>query len=133
MSHLLTILLAFYPTIFLYSSIPQTWMKKVDALAATGTPMFFFVHLAVFGALFFVIHSVLKKFLGGSIARSPRSGAVGVILMTVFTLAIVAIAFYNVLPGDILYHSPALVDKYLLKNPYTLIALVAPFIYLFFD
>jgi len=53
--------------------------------------------------------------------------------MTIFMLALAVIAFYNLLPGNIIYDSPSYIDAYLLKNPYTFLALIAPFLYLFFD
>lgn len=129
---LLTILLAFYPTIFIYTSIPSSWMSKVDALAPAGMG-FFLAHLGLFVLVFFVVHMVFRKFISFSYGRGLRTGILGVALITAFTAALALIAFYNVLPGDIVYNSPSWVDAYLLKNPFTAIALAAPWVYLFFE
>lgn len=132
MQYLLTIILSFYPTLFIYASIPAVWMKWVDGIIPNGNG-FFFVHLALFAVIFFFIYKVITRFVSlGYFGRTGR-GLLDVVLMTIFTLALAVIAFYNLLPGNIIYDSPSYIDAYLLKNPYTFIALVAPFLYLFFD
>jgi hypothetical protein len=129
---LLTLLLSFYPAIFIYSSIPAAWMKKIDAFAPTGN-MPFIVHAAVFAVIFFLAYNVFKKYISLGYRNSGRSGVLGIILLAVFNAALALITFYNILPGNTVYASPALLDTYLLKNPYTFIALILPFGYLFFD
>lgn len=78
------------------------------------------------------MHIVLRKFISLGYGGGRR-GVVGIVLMTVFTVALSLISFYNILPGNLIYATPNLIENYVLKNPYTFIALVAPFIYLFFD
>jgi hypothetical protein len=132
MSILLTLLFSFYPAIFIYSSIPAAWMKKVDAFAPTGN-MPFIVHAAVFAIVFFFAYNVLKKYVSLGYRNAGRGGMLGITLLAVFNAALALITFYNILPGETLYASPALLDTYLLKNPYTFIAFAAPWLYLFFD
>ncbi len=132
MQYVLTILISFYPTIFLYASIPQAWMKWIDDIIPAGNGSFF-VHLAVFALIFFFIYRVFAKFvMHGYYATFPR-GIFSNLLYCFFALLLAVIVFYNVLPGDILYDAPKLLDNYLLKNPYTFIAFIAPIAYLFFD
>ncbi len=132
MQYVLTILLTFYPTLFLYASIPEAWMKWIDNIIVAGSGSFF-VHLAVFALIFFLIYRVLAKFvMHGYYATFPR-GIFSNLVYCILTLLIAIIAFYNVLPGDIIYDAPKLLDNYLLKNPYTFIAFLAPVAYLFFD
>ena len=120
---LLTILLSFYPAIFIYTSIPSEWVKNADKL----------VLFAAFALIFILVHLALRKFISVGYMRGPRGGVFGIGLMVVFTAALAALTFYNVLPGNAVYDSPAFLDAYLLKNPWAFIALVAPFGYLFFE
>ncbi len=132
MQYLLTIILSFYPALFIYASMPYAWMKWVDGIIPAGSG-FFFVHLALFLVIYFVSYKVLSRFISlGYFGRTGR-GLFGIILLTIFMVALMAITFYNLLPGNIVYDSPSYIDAYLLKNPYSFIALVAPFVYLFFD
>ena len=132
MHYLLTILLSFYPAFFIYNNIPAAWMKWIDGLIPGGNG-FFFTHLAAFGVIFIITYIVLSKFVSlGYASRSHRS-LMSIILMTAFTAALGIIAFYNILPGNMIYESPGFVDNYLLKNPFMFLALVAPLAYLYFD
>ena len=132
MQYLLTIILSFYPTLFLYASVPAVWMKWVDGIIPTGKG-FFFVHLALFAVIFFLVYKVLSRFISLGYFINTGRGLMRIVLMTIFMLALAVIAFYNLLPGNIIYDSPSYIDAYLLKNPYTFLALIAPFLYLFFD
>ncbi len=132
MQYVLTILLSFYPTFFIYLSIPESWMKWLDGIIPAGSG-FFFVHLAVFALIFFFIYRVLAKFvMHGYYATYPR-GIMSNLIYSVLTLLLAVIAFYNILPGELIYDAPKLLDSYLLKNPYTFVAFLAPVAYLFFD
>jgi len=131
MQILLTIVLSFYPSLFLYTSIPTPWMKWIDGILPTGAG-FFFVHLVVFLLIFALAYIVLSKYISLGYFSS-RKGIVGMILMTVFALALALIALYNVLPQNTFYAAPQFLNDYLLKNPYTSIAFFVPWIYLFFD
>lgn len=131
MLYLLSIILSFYPTFFIYSSIPSSWMRWIDGLVPGGSG-FFLVHLAVFGIIFFLSYSVISKYISlGYMGRSR--GLFGIILMTAFAAALGIIGFYSILPGNMLYESPGFVDNFLLKNPYLFIAFIAPLAYLYFD
>ena len=132
METLLVTLLTFYPSIFIYASIPEEWMRGVGGIIPTGAG-FFLVHLILFSFIFFVVYMVLRKFISVSYFGTARRGFLGKGLMLVFVFALALIAFYYILPGNIIYDSPEVLDQYLLRNPYTLLALVAPFLFLFFD
>jgi hypothetical protein len=133
MNILLTILLALYPTMFAYQTIPLSWMKAINDLSKSGTSAYFLIHLIVFGAIFFIIYSSFKKFISLGFLGGSKRGVLAVTLLTIFTVAVALIGFYNVLPGSILYNAPVFLNKYLLVNPFTFLWLFVPFIYLFFD
>lgn len=132
MQILLTILLSFYPSLFLYSSVIGVFGKNLASIAASGFP-YLLAHLLVFGVIFFVVHTILKKLISYGYYGATKRGFLGILIMTILTLAVAIIAFYEFLPGSILYPAPALIKTYLLANPYQLIALLLPFGYLFFD
>lgn len=127
---LLTILLSFYPAIFIYGHVPADLMKKVDALAPAGSAFFFF-HLALFAVIFFLVHAVIRKFV--SIGYRRPGSVIGLALMSVFVLALALIALYDVLPGSMIYEMPRWVEEYLLKDSFMAAMILIPFVYLFFD
>ena len=132
MYNLLVILFSLYPTTFIYNAIPNAYMTKLDNLASTGL-MFFVAHLIVFGLIFFVVYSVFKKFITIGFMSSGKTNFVGISLIVLMMLAVVTIIFYTVLPGESVYAAPKLVEDYILSQPFTLILLLLPFGYLFFD
>ncbi|MFA6297323.1 MAG: hypothetical protein WC629_02055 [Candidatus Paceibacterota bacterium] len=131
MNNLLAILLSFYPAIFLYSIIPATYIKKIDALSSAPTVLFA-IHLVVLAFIFFVIHTSFKRLVSFGYLSGTKRGFVGISIMTIFIALVDIIVFYIVLPGATLYHAPVFIQKYLLTEPYTLIAYFLPFVYLFF-
>lgn len=132
MYKLLTVLLSFYPTFFIYNSVINVFGKKLDALAPAGIN-FFIAHLIVFAVIFFVVYRVFSKYISFGYMGGFKRGFLGTALAATLTLAIVLIAFYIFLPGAVIYAAPALVQKYVLAQPFLLIWLVLPFAFLFFD
>lgn len=132
MYNLLVILFTLYPTTFIYNSIPSAYADKLDSLAPAGFT-FFLAHLIVFGIIFFLVYSVLKKFITIGFMSSGKTNFIGISLIVLMILAVVTIIFYTVLPGQAVYASPKFVDDYVLSQPFTLILLLLPFGYLFFD
>jgi hypothetical protein len=132
MYKLLVFLLALYPTVFLYNAIPNVYIDKLDNLAQSGL-LFFVSHLIVFGIIFFVIHSVMRRFVSVGYMSSGKTSLIGLAIFSLMVLAVVIIVFYQVLPGTAVYAAPDLVTSYILSQPYTLILLLLPFGYLFFD
>ena len=131
MNNLLVVLLSFYPSVFLYSAIPTSLMKKVNAFS-TSSFASFIIHLIILALLFFVVHTVLKKVVSFGYMGGSKRGFVGVSLMTLLIVFVGTIVFYTVLSGATLYKAPLFVQKYLLTEPYTFIAYLLPYIYLFF-
>lgn len=131
MNILFNLIFSFYPTAFIYQSIPDAYIKKLDALAPSGF-LYFALHLALFGFIFFVSYVGTKKFIFLGFGEHRR-GFLAVAAFVVLTLALAAITFWNILPGSTVYEAPALIEKYLLSNPWNLIALILPFVYFFFD
>jgi hypothetical protein len=132
MYNLLVFLFSLYPTSFIYNTIPSAYLEKLDSLAPAGF-MFFVAHLIVFGIIFFVVYSVLKKFITIGFMTRSKTNFIGITLAVLMILAVVVIIFYTVLPGASVYAAPKLVDDYILSQPFTLILLLLPFGYLFFD
>ena len=131
MNNLLAILLSFYPSLFLYSVILSEYKKNLDGIVSSGFA-FFAVHFVVFAFLFFVVHTALKKLLSFGYLGGFKRGFVGISIMTLLVAFIAIIIFYNYLPGATLYPAPHFIQKYLLAQPYNLIAYILPFVYLFF-
>ncbi len=120
---LLSLILSFYPALFVYQSLPLAWAKQLDILT---------LKFLAFALIFACTYLVMKKFvsLGYHI---PRSGILRGVLLTVFTVVLALISFYVFLPGETVYASPKILDSYVLKNPYMFLWLIAPFVYLFFE
>lgn len=131
MNNLLVVLLSFYPSLFLYSAILSQYRKNLDSFASSGF-VYFAVHFVVLAFIFFIVHTGLKKLVSFGYLSGAKRGFVGISIMTLLVALIVVIVFYNFLPGATLYPAPLFIQKYLLAQPYTLIAYILPFIYLFF-
>ncbi len=132
METLLVTLLSFYPSIFIYASIPENWKKGLGSILPTGVG-FFMIHFLLFAFIFFIVYMVLRKFISVSYFGSARRGFLGKGLMVVLVIALALIAFYYILPGNVIYDSPEVLDLYLLRNPFILFVLIMPFLFLFFD
>lgn len=131
MNILLNIILAFYPATLLWYSIPDAWYERLEGLGSTPSADFFF-RAFLFALLFYLSYSVMKKFLASGY-MSSRQGFLSMALRTIFVLALALVSFYVLLGGGDIYQAPQLVRDYILKSPYTFIAMMAPLVYLFFD
>ena len=132
MNKMLTFLLSLYPTMFLYGAIPAAWKTALNGFAVSGSTASFFIHLVVFGFIYFVSYKVIDRYVSFGYLSGMKRGALGLIITALLTALVLLIVFYNILPGNAIYPSPALIDAYLLQNPFTFIALSLPFAYLFF-
>ncbi len=132
MNILLNLILSFYPAVFIWKAIPSGYIVKLNTFAPQGL-MHFIAHLVAFGIIFIIVYCAIRKTLGRPYASQSRSGILALALSIFFAVCLGLITFYTVLPGETLYHAPALVSKYLLSAPYNFIILILPFVYLFFD
>jgi len=132
MYNLLVILFSLYPTIFLFRAIPDAYISMLDNFA-TSDLLFFVSHTILFGLIFFLVFSVFKKFITVGFMNMGKTNFLGLSLISLMLLAIITIVFYQVLPGEFVYASPKFVDDFILKQPFSLIILILPFAYLFFD
>ncbi len=132
MYNLLVFLFSLYPTVFLFNAIPAKYVSMLDNFASTGL-VFFISHLIVFGIIFFIVHTVFRKFITIGFMRSSKTNIFGLSLIVLMLVAVAIIVFYQVLPGQSLYTSPKLINDFILTQPFTIIILLLPFGYLFFD
>ena len=132
MNILLNLIISFYPVTFIYQSILRIYEKKLEGIAPSGFS-YFLVHLVVFGLVFFVVYVGIKKLVSLHFASQSRKGILSNVLMVLFTFVLASIAFWDVLPGGLIFKAPLFIQKYILVSPFDLIWLVVPFIYFFFD
>ena len=132
MNILLNLILAFYPALLIFTSIPETYLLKIDKLIGTSPSSFvyFGLHAILFLVIYFLAYTSFKKFL--SLRYSSR-GLLSIILYSVFFVGLVLLTFYTILPGALIYSAPYWVTHYVLSQPYSLIILAIPLLYLFFE
>lgn len=133
MNKLLTFLLTLYPTMFLYGAIPSTWKAMLNGFAVAGSSASFFIHLAVFGIIFFIAYKVIDRYVSFGYLGGSKRGALGLIIALLLTIGVLLVVFYNLLPGNAIYPSPVFINTYILQNPFTFLVLALPFAYLFFN
>ncbi len=129
MSFLLSAILAFYPAALIWSLIPENYLSKLDSLSSGGL-IHFLIRLVAFAIIFFISYKVIDKFCS---RFSGRTGALSFIFAIISFLLLLLITFYQILPGPEVYKAPIFVSNYILKLPFSFVAVLFPLIYLFFE
>ncbi len=122
MNILLNIIFSFYPSVLIWNSIPAQYFSKLEKYK-----------FIVFALIFFGVYIAMKRVISQGYGFGARRGFLHNALTILLAAALILIAFYTILPGESFYHAPLFIKKYLLAPPYSLIALIAPFVYFFFE